>query len=133
MQGNTIVFPPEIMKGNEQHTIPLLGGLRGNLPTLSKPFTNHSTAMQKFREALPRMPHWTAHDARRYFSSTMAKLHVPIDITEAILSHTAGSRSPVQRTYDRYDRLEPMRAALAKYEEYVLAVVSETANFHSAR
>ena len=53
----------------------------------------------------------------------MAKLRVPIDITEALLSHKAGSRSPIQRTYDVYTRLEPMRDALRKYEHYLFSTV----------
>src|SRR4029077_1063897 len=45
------------------------------------------------------------HDFRRYFSSTMSRLRVPIDVTEAMLNHVSGSRSEIQRTYDRHDRL----------------------------
>ena len=69
------------------------------------------------------MPHWTLHDIRRYFSSTMAKLKVPIDVTEAILAHKTGSRSPIQRVYDHFNRLEPMREALKTYEYHLFAIV----------
>lgn len=77
-----------------------------------------SHAMKKFREALE-LPHFTLHDFRRYFSSTMARLGVPLDITEALLAHKTGSRSPIQRVYDRYDRMDEMRAALIKYEQHL--------------
>ena len=63
--------------------------------------------------------HFTLHDFRRYFASTMAKLAVPIDITEALLSHKTGSRSAIQRTYDVYSRIEPMRKALTLYEQHL--------------
>ena len=59
------------------------------------------------------------HDFRRYLSTTMAKLRVPIDVTEAILNHVSGSRSPIQRVYDRYDRLPEMREALQLYEKHL--------------
>lgn len=118
IQGDTIVFPASIMKSNQQMTLPLTEALRRNLPTSSRPSSNFGDAMRKFRARLT-TPHFTLHDFRRYFSSTMAKLGVPIDITEAMLSHTSGSRSQIQRTYDVYSRLEPMRKALASYEQHL--------------
>lgn len=142
IKDDTIVFPAFVMKTNEDHTIPVTERLRAHLPSQPRPFRSHSSAMRKFREALkadlapngalvnnlehcaqPSIPHFTLHDFRRYFSSTMAKLRVPIDITEALLSHKAGSRSPIQRTYDVYTRLEPMRDALQKYEHYLFSTV----------
>ena len=64
------------------------------------------------------------HDFRRYLSTTMAKLRVPIDVTEAILNHVTGSRSTIQRVYDRYDRLPEMRQqALELYEKHLAAIV----------
>jgi integrase len=118
IQGDTIVFPASIMKSNQQMTLPLTEALRRNLPTSSRTSSNFSDAMKKFRAELA-IQHFTLHDFRRYFSSTMAKLGVPIDITEAMLSHTSGSRSQIQRTYDVYSRLEPMRKALASYEQHL--------------
>lgn len=53
----------------------------------------------------------------------MAKLKVPIDVTEAILAHTTGSRTQIQRVYDRFNRLEPMREALEAYEHHLFATV----------
>lgn len=139
IRGDTIVFPAAVMKTNEEHTIPLTRQLLAHLPTCVLPFKSHSTGMMKFRAALntraalkasarngahPFVPgasiaHFTLHDFRRYFASTMAKLGVPIDITEALLSHKTGSRSPIQRTYDVYSRIEPMRKALTMYEQHL--------------
>ena len=120
---NTIVFPAYIMKGNAEHTIPLTPLTQQHLIFFNKPFISFSSAMKRFREALPTIPHFTLHDFRRYFSSTMARLGVPLDVTEALLAHKSGSRSPIQRTYDRYNRLEPMRAALTRYEAHLTCLV----------
>jgi hypothetical protein len=54
----------------------------------------------------------------------MAKLRVPIDVTEAILNHVSGSRSPIQRVYDRYDRISEMRDALERYENHLAKIVT---------
>jgi hypothetical protein len=48
-------------------------------------------------------------------------LRVPIDVTEAILNHVSGSRSPIQRVYDR---LPEMREALTFYEKHLSAIVA---------
>ena len=88
-------------------------------PSGDKPFSSHSQPTKKLRAALPHVSHFTLHDFRRHFSSTMAKLGTPLDVTEAILAHTSGSRSQIQRTYDRFDRMEPMRRALELYENYL--------------
>lgn len=121
-----IIFPAAIMKNNQDQTLPLTQNLRAHLEGLPLQFKSYSGAMRKFRGTLTDVTHFTLHDFRRYFSSTMAKLSVPIDVTEALLAHTSGSRNPIQRTYDRYDRLLPKRSALEQYENYVLSIVEQT-------
>jgi len=115
-----IHFPAYIMKGNTEHTIPLTSYALREIPNLSngivspflfpnhagdKPFANLSTSMARLRTALPTTAHFTLHDFRRYVSSTMSKLKVPIDITETLLAHTTGSRTAIQRIYDRDARV----------------------------
>lgn len=152
----TIVFPANIMKGNSEHVIPLAShamrtiqahiasqsGTQGinNFPsphstmpylfpnhTGDKPFSNLSTSMAKFRTALP-VAHFTLHDFRRYVSSTMSKLKVPIDITEMLLAHTTGSRSTIQRIYDRDARVPQMREALERLEHHLFSSVLSGTN-----
>lgn len=116
-----LVFPAFIMKSGIEHTIPLTPLVEKELTNL-QPIKNINGHMVKFRAQLD-IPHWTLHDFRRYLSSTMSRLEVPIDITETILAHTSGSRSDIQRTYDRDKRLPQMRAALTKYEAHLLSLV----------
>jgi hypothetical protein len=74
-------------------------------------------------DALCGVEDFVFHDFRRYLSTTMAKLRVPIDVTEAILNHVSGSRSPLQRIYDRYDRLSEMKEALQLYEKHLAKII----------
>ena len=103
-------------------TLPLCPLLRANLP--SAPLKLHvSHAMDAFRKALP-IPHHTLHDYRRYLSSSISSKRIcAIDICESILAHTAGSRSPIQRVYDRDSRLPQMRDALLKFEAHLQRVL----------
>ena len=40
-------------------------------------------------------------------------------MTEALLNHKTGTRSPIQRIYDRHTYLPAMRATMANYETYL--------------
>ena len=124
VRDDRIVFPPAVMKSNEQFSIPLTRTLIQHLPELRKPFTNLSDSMNRLRAALPQIPHHTCHDARRTFSTKMAEWQIAsIDTVEALLDHRTGSRSPIQRIYDRHDRFPQMKIALEVYEQRLFAHV----------
>ena len=114
------------MKGNIDHTIPLTPYAQQHLPT--SPFAGAVTiARRNLQNALPQIPHWTPHDFRRYFSSTMARLGIPQEVTERLLAHkTGGKLSPIAAVYNRYDYLEPMQNALTRYEEHLFSFLERT-------
>jgi integrase len=125
-----IVFPDHIMKGNAQHTIPLgpyavMETTRITLHKNSYCFPNRDPAVgrKRLQAALPQIPHWTPHDFRRYFSSTMAKLGTPIEVTERLLAHKTGALSPIAQVYNRHTYLDEMRTAIIKYEEHLFSFV----------
>ena len=129
----TFTLPPSLTKNKREHVLPnLIYAELQQIPKVSKylfpssvgtPYSTWSDG----KEALDEMcgvENFVIHDFRRYLSTTMAKLRVPIDVTEAILNHVSGSRSPLQRVYDRYDRLPEMREALALYEKHLASIVA---------
>jgi hypothetical protein len=63
---------------------------------------------------------WQLRDLRRTFRSSMARLKVPRDLCEVLINHAP----PVlDEIYDRYDRLDEKRAALAKYERWLQSIL----------
>ena len=54
----------------------------------------------------------------------MAKPCVSIDVTDAIQNHVSGSRSTIQRVYDRHDRLPETREALTLNENHLASVIA---------
>lgn len=122
---DTIVFPGFIMKSNREHTLPLTKALAENLPSLATPFTLETKAMRALRHDLEDVPHWTLHDFRRYFSSTMAMLGTPLHVTERLLDHRTGSESAVARIYNRHNFRAEMRNALEIYERHLIAVLTD--------
>ena len=82
-----ITWPKEEMKADQPHTIPLTPELRRIIhrcPLGQYPFQKFHDWDRAKKELAARLdiPHWVIHDIRRYFSTTMSRLGVPIDITE---------------------------------------------------
>jgi len=129
-----ITIPKEIAKNGYEHIIPNF--INDNLrlvprsssqylfPTSTdKPFCAWGKNKARL-DALCSVEDFVLHDFRRYLSSTMRRLGVPIDVTETILNHVSGSRSQIQRIYDRHDRLPEMKEALQLYEKHLAALLS---------
>lgn len=65
---------------------------------------------------------WQIRDIRRTFRSNMARLKVPREVCEVLINHAP----PVlDEIYDRYDRIEEKRAALAKYEAFLQGLLAQ--------
>jgi integrase len=66
---------------------------------------------------------WRLHDIRRSVATGLQKLHIPLQVTEAVLGHTAGSRAGVVGIYQRHDYADEKRAALEAWGAHVMALV----------
>lgn len=129
----TITLPPALTKNSREHVLPnLINEHLAMIPksteflfpsSVGTPYSAWSDGKEAL-DALCGVEDFVIHDFRRYFSTTMAKLRVPIDVTEAILNHVSGSRSPIQRIYDRYNRIVEMREALHLYAKHLALVIS---------
>ena len=116
---DTITFPSDIMKSGREHIIPLLSSWVDHLPSAS----SNSWSKQKLRmNKFTGTSDWVLHDCRRYFSTTCAKIGVPLHITELILDHRS-QLSGVAAIYNRYSFLPEMREALTVYETHIRKVV----------
>ena len=66
---------------------------------------------------------WRTHDLRRTTATGLQKLGVALQVTEAVLGHTAGSRTGVVGIYQRHDYATEKRAALEAWGAHVMALV----------
>jgi integrase len=68
---------------------------------------------------------WTLHDFRRTISTRLhgAPFSIPPHVVEALLNHVSGHRSGVAGVYNQQDYLPERRAALARWAEYIAALV----------
>lgn len=69
---------------------------------------------------------WTLHDLRRTLATGLQKLGVRLEVTEAVLGHTSGSRSGVVGIYQRHDWAPEKRDALDRWARHMMALVTDT-------
>lgn len=122
MHGEELTFPASIMKSARPHTIPVTG-FGEYLPALPFSFNSWSKSKRRLDKTCG-VADWVLHDLRRYFSSTMARLGVPLHVTEQLIDHRS-QVSGVAAIYNRYNFLKEMREALAAYETHIFGLVAE--------
>lgn len=66
---------------------------------------------------------WRFHDLRRTAATGLERLGVPLQVTEALLGHTAGSKGGIAGIYQLHDYAEEKRAAIEKWAQHITTVV----------
>lgn len=123
ISGDTITIPASITKNKREHTFPFGDFTATYLNRyMGQKFSRFSYAKKKIDEATG-VTNWVVHDCRRFYSSTMARLGVPLHLTELLLNHR-GTISGVAATYNRYSFIKEKREAVLTYEEYITKLVT---------
>jgi integrase len=65
---------------------------------------------------------WRLHDIRRSVATGLQRLGVRLEVTEAILNHTSGSRSGIVGVYQRHKWTEEKKAALDAWANHVTSI-----------
>lgn len=131
IEDDAITFPAGFTKNKREHRIPIgpltkeiIAAIPGTtdllFPAKGKgkeelPFNGWSKCKSEFDKPLSLVP-YTLHDFRRTYSSNLAKLDVPIHVTEKLLNHVSGTISGVAAVYNRHSYWEEMISAIAVHE-----------------
>ncbi len=136
VQGDTIHLEGSRTKTGNPHLIPLSTPAMALLDhrvagsdyvfTLRgpKPIRGWSGAKLQL-DALASIAPWRIHDLRRTVATGMQKLKVNLQVVEAVLGHTAGSRGGVIGIYQRHDYANEKRAALEAWGAHVVDLVED--------
>jgi integrase len=136
IRGGSIVLPPEIVKNNREHAIPLsatAAGILGRIPRIGdyvfmarsndKCFNGWQsctfTLMRKCQTA-----HWTLHDLRRTVATRLAELGVAPHVIERLLNHVDGTLSPIALVYNRASYVKEMAEAVALWERHLSGLLA---------
>jgi len=84
--------------------------------------SNWSRIKERFDREVPLDP-WRIHDLRRTVATGLQKLGTPLQVTEAILGHTSGSRAGIVGVYQRYNYADEKRAGLEAWGAHVMMLV----------
>ena len=69
------------------------------------------------------IPHWALHDLRRTAATGMARLGIPVRVTEAVLNHAGGTGGGIVAVYQRHDYADEKRQALEAWAGFVAQLV----------
>lgn len=69
------------------------------------------------------IPRWTFHDLRRTAATGMARLGIPVRVTEAVLNHVSGTGGGIVGVYQRHDYAAEKRQALDAWARFVLSLI----------
>jgi integrase len=126
-------LPATRTKNGRQHAVPLSDaavtileaqpklGVQVFTTDGTRPIGGHSRGKDAIDRAFsePIAP-WIFHDLRRTAASGMAKIGIPVHVTEAVLNHRSGKISGIAAVYNRYDYADEKRDALEAWSRFVL-------------
>ena len=138
IEDDTIVFPQGFTKNKREHHIPIGKQAMEVLRSLpegpdlifpsrisdEKHFNGWGKAKKSFDEEID-VTDYTLHDLRRTYSSNMARLGVPIHVTEKLLNHVSGTVSGIAAVYNRHTYMDEMREAVTKFDIYLAGLCHE--------
>lgn len=153
IRGDLWHLSSERTKNGRMHDVPLVADVRSILTGLDKVdgkpgfiFTVTGTtpvsgfykarahlagAMEQIaaeeRGEVVEIPRWTFHDLRRTAATGMARLGIPVRVTEAVLNHVSGTGGGIVAVYQRHDYAREKRQALEAWSRFVADLVSGSA------
>lgn len=125
-------LPPERVKNNQEHTLPLSPQAQAILMRQSRrsdfvfgPFTGWSSAKASLDARTSGVADWRLHDLRRTMETRLGDLGVLPHVVECILNHLGGFRSGVAGVYNRANYSGPMREALALWANHLDEIAAQ--------
>jgi integrase len=146
-------LPGERTKNKRPHDLPLSGAAQAVLADVVRvsgpngflftttgrtPVSGLTKARNRFARIMEEMaaeergqpvqiPRWTFHDLRRTAATGMARLGIPVRVTEAVLNHVSGTGGGIVAVYQRHDFADEKRDALEAWARFVTDLVNGTA------
>jgi len=134
---NMISLPPERVKNDQDHDLPMSPAVRSIIAARPRndglvfaPIMSWSRRKLRLDAAITEklgraLPPWTLHDLRRTAATGMADIGIQPHVVEAVLNHISGSKRGVAGVYNRSTYAPEKKRALNKWADRVLAIINE--------
>jgi integrase len=127
-------IPPERMKGDAAHEVPLAPAAVEILKSLprwtgqcvfsitggERPITGFSKMKEKIDALMPGVAAWRFHDLRRTMRTGLGGLPIPANVAELCIGH---AQPGLHKVYDRHSYREEKRRALDAWAARLLSIV----------
>ncbi len=148
IEGDLWSLPPERVKNGRAHDVPLstaAADVLASVPRIAGSdyvfTTTGKTSISGFargrdnlvkamaeiaskeRDEPVEISHLTYHDLRRTCATGLARLGIPVRVTEAVLNHVSGTAAGIVSVYQRHDYADEKRAALEAWGRFVTGLV----------
>ena len=134
---NMISLPPERVKNDQEHDLPMSSAVRSIIAARPRnesglvfaPMTSWSRRKLRLDAAIterlgkPLAP-WTLHDLRRTAATGMADIGIQPHVVEAVLNHISGSKRGVAGVYNRSTYAPEKKSALNKWADRVQDIIA---------
>lgn len=154
LHGDEWHLPADRTKNKRAHMVPITGAVRDALDAIERidgpaglyHTTNGRTPLSGFNKGRTyladrmvqiasdeagkpvEIAHWTFHDLRRTAATTMARLGIPVRVTEAVLNHVSGTGGGIAGVYQRHDYADEKRRALEAWAQFLMAALNGKAD-----
>jgi integrase len=126
-------IPASRAKNGKTHVVPLPEPAREILrnahrlgdyvfATRERPFSTWAAAKNAL-DKCSGVTDWRLHDLRRTVATGLQRLGVRLEVTEAVLNHTSGSRGGIVGVYQRHTWADEKRQALEAWAGRVMDIV----------
>ena len=154
LYGNIWKLPADRTKNGRQHDVPLSQAVQDILndivrvesrarlvftTTGNTPVSGHFKARNRLARFMKEIAtaergeeveieHWNLHDLRRTAATNMARLGIPVRVTEAALNHVSGTGGGIVAVYQRHDFADEKRGAMDAWARFVADLVTDQAD-----
>jgi integrase len=151
LYGNIWKLPADRTKNGRQHDVPLSQAVQDILndivrvdsparlvftTTGNTPVSGHFKARNRLARFMKEIAtvergeeveieHWNLHDLRRTAATNMARLSIPVRVTEAALNHVSGTGGGIVAVYQRHDYADEKRGAMDAWARFVADLVTD--------
>jgi integrase len=135
IDGDYIRLPADRVKNKRPHDVPLSAPALAILAAVPKANPvwvfnlrgarriSGLTETKARLDELSGVTDWQYHDLRRTVATGLQRLGVRLEVTEAVLNHTSGSRGGIVGVYQRHNWADEKRQALDAWARHVVELV----------